>query len=248
MTCGKVMFLVTLMSVQLRPFYRSSSRQIHGFQPTLFSQKCELSSRVPSGTSIQIHHNGRHHWVTSTTIGWSRTCQAWIFVSRDVFTVDGNLPPSLECHVTQIYGTVTSTNQLRVEISSVQQQDGDIDCGLFAIAFATEWPLEETLHTCSTSKIPWETTLFGAWRLTRWSHLRSWHVAGELLSVGLLLLHSIVCVDCLKAKTTWWNANNASSGFTTRVWERRAMKRPTSGVALTAYKKPSKLKNLNQFK
>ena len=43
--------------------------KIHGFQPTLFSQKCELSSRVPSGTSIQIHHNGRHHWVTSTTIG-----------------------------------------------------------------------------------------------------------------------------------------------------------------------------------
>ena len=71
---------------------------------------------------------------------------------------------------------------------------------------------------------------------------------GELMFVGLLLLHSIVCVDCLKAKTTWWNANNASSGFTIRVWEWRAMKRPTSGVAMAACKKAHKLKNLNQFK
>ena len=70
---------------------------------------------------------------------------------------------------------------------------------------------------------------------------------GELMFVGLLLLHSTVCVDCLKAKTTWWNVNNASSGFTTRVWERRVMKSPTSGVVLAAYKKPCKLKNLNQF-
>ena len=52
--------------------------------------------------------------------------------------MDKNLPPSLECQVAQIYGTATSTNLLRVEISSVQQQDGDKDCGLFAIAFATE--------------------------------------------------------------------------------------------------------------
>ena len=66
--------------------------QIRGFQPTLFSQKCELFNRVPSGASIQIHHNGKHHWVTSTTIGRSRTFQARIFDSRDVFTRDGIYP------------------------------------------------------------------------------------------------------------------------------------------------------------
>ena len=66
--------------------------------------------------------------------------------------------------------------------------------------------------------------------------------------IELLLLHSIVCVDCLKAKTTWWKVHNASSGFSTHVWEWRAMKRPTSGIALAACKNPCKLKNLNQFK
>ena len=75
--------------------------QIRCFQPTLFSQKCEPFNRVPSGASVQIHHNGKHHWVTSTNMGRSRTCQARILDSRDVFTGDGNLPPSMELQQAQ---------------------------------------------------------------------------------------------------------------------------------------------------
>ena len=65
--------------------------QFKGLQPTLYSQALHKFQEHPEGSdSIQIHHTGTFHWVTSTTIGRPRCAMARIMDSKSA----GNRVPN----------------------------------------------------------------------------------------------------------------------------------------------------------
>ncbi|XP_070549612.1 uncharacterized protein [Ptychodera flava] len=84
--------------------------------------------RSISVESIQIHYNGHGHWVTSSNVGG----KVQIFDS----SFGGHIPDELLKQVTHIYGL--NKHSCSIECPPVQQQVGNKDCGLFAIAFAVE--------------------------------------------------------------------------------------------------------------
>ncbi len=107
------------------------SNDIGGLQSANLSQTKFV--RVTKSDSIQIHNTGNLHWVTTTSIGKPRSCQARVCDSLAPSTISS----SLATQIAQIYGT-GNQGKLVVEISPVQQQEKGVDCGLFAIAFATD--------------------------------------------------------------------------------------------------------------
>ena len=62
-----------------------------------------------------------------------RSCRARILDS-----MSGDLSSSMQCQLAKICGVTGKSDTMRVEISPVQQQARSTDCGLFAIAFATD--------------------------------------------------------------------------------------------------------------
>ena len=72
-------------------------------------------------------------WVTTTSIQLPCSRQAKLFDSRS----SGSLTSSLQTQIAQIYGQ-RKHGKICVNVNPVQQQHGGVDCGLFAIAFATE--------------------------------------------------------------------------------------------------------------
>ena len=103
-----------------------------GFQLTNYSQNCE-KFKAACSNSIQIHNTGTFHWVVSTSIGCPRSCRA-----RVLDSMSGDISSSMQCQLAKIYGGTGKSDSIRMELSPVQQQAGAADCGLFAIAFATD--------------------------------------------------------------------------------------------------------------
>ena len=104
---------------------------LDGLQLTVLSQNngfCPVSSE-----SIQIHHTGKFHWVTSCSIG------GHIAVYDSKYTV-GDLSPSLQVQLAQIYRLAIQEEDgdkcLEIKVPAVQQQRGKVDCGVFAVAYA----------------------------------------------------------------------------------------------------------------
>ena len=84
--------------------------------------------------SVQIHHTGHFHWVTSCSVGG----EIQVYDSR--FAV-GPLSPSLQIQLAQIYRVSVQEEEdvdkiLTVKVPAVQQQTGKVDYGILAIAFA----------------------------------------------------------------------------------------------------------------
>ena len=102
---------------------------IGGLQLTYYNDPRSFSC----ADGVQIHHTSQYHWITSTSIGSQRTCSAKVFDSM----WNNELTAESEVQLAQIYGE-KNEDLLRVEICSVHQQDGGVDCGIFAIAFATD--------------------------------------------------------------------------------------------------------------
>ena len=83
--------------------------------------------------SCQIHHTGTDHWITSaqdTSDG-----QIIIFDSSQGF--NPRLSKSVEMQLFALYGKGKS--QLEVIFPRIQQQSNGVDCGVFSIAYATEF-------------------------------------------------------------------------------------------------------------
>ena len=108
---------------------------LNGLQSPLLSQNngfCPVTSE-----SIQIHHTGNFHWVTSCSIGGN----IQLYDSR---FKGGNLSSSLQVQLAQIYKTCITKEEdeedgykfLEINAPAVQLQQGVKDCGVFAIAFA----------------------------------------------------------------------------------------------------------------
>ena len=106
--------------------------ELSGFQLTNYSQRYD-KFQLASNNSIQIHHTDAFHWAVSTSIRRPKSCRARILDS-----MSGDLSSSMQCQLAKIYGVTGKSDTMRVEISPVQQQAGSTDCGLFAIAFATD--------------------------------------------------------------------------------------------------------------
>ena len=109
---------------------------INGFQETtlapVFSNGKWTSStgfQAQDPPCVQIHHNGRDHWVMSIQIE-----------NGDIYFLDSlglKINTSLEFQLCKIYGQ--NKNRILIKIPEVQKQDNSIDCGLFAIANAVEF-------------------------------------------------------------------------------------------------------------
>ncbi len=80
-------------------------------------------------SAVQIHYNGAVHWVASSNVGGE--LKLYDSKAADV------LPSSIDEQLAAIYqGHRGSTDALMVTRVPVQQQEGGVDCGLFAVAFA----------------------------------------------------------------------------------------------------------------
>ncbi|XP_053377467.1 uncharacterized protein LOC128547884 isoform X1 [Mercenaria mercenaria] len=90
--------------------------------------------------SCQIHHNHKDHWVTS------------IQHNDSIYLIDslGNerpndriIPDGLKIQLSQIYGK--NEEGFDITVPLVQKQDNSIDCGLFAVAYATSYCIRQKL-------------------------------------------------------------------------------------------------------
>ena len=98
-----------------------------GLQPTLLGQN--LSFEVVEPPFVQILHVGNNHWMT--VIGITQTLvKAYDSLYRC-------LAPCVSMQAASIMKSASDFITFRVE--STQMQQGGIDCGLFAIAYATEF-------------------------------------------------------------------------------------------------------------
>ena len=91
-----------------------------GLQDPVFGQK-SFNRNPMNVDSVQVVHTGALHWVTVARVG------------NDVFIYDSlnSRKPAartLEA-INQLFGQISYT------LSRVQQQEGGVDCGLFALAF-----------------------------------------------------------------------------------------------------------------
>ena len=103
---------------------------IGGLQSSCISQDNHFTRITSPG--IQIHHTGCYHWVTTTSIESSHMCRVRLFDS-----LSGSIPSSLKTQIAQLYGA-SIDSKVCLEVSPAQQQVGGADCGVFAIAFATD--------------------------------------------------------------------------------------------------------------
>ena len=100
---------------------------IGGWQDTLL---CQTSFSAVTDESVQIHHTGKNHWVCSTSInGHLRVYDS---------SSSKNITSSMEIQLAECYQTLATDRTLAVELPPAQTQQGGVDCGLFAIAFAYE--------------------------------------------------------------------------------------------------------------
>ena len=85
--------------------------------------------------SVQIHHTGNFHWVTSVKL------------DGEIYVLDslskGKLTASLQIQLASIYGS--DYKKLHVKIPHIQQQTISVDCEIFANANAEQFCLPTTM-------------------------------------------------------------------------------------------------------
>ena len=113
-------------------FPQMNGFQYTGYAPLYRDKKWEYSLQMTSQQppSVQIHHTGHDHWITS-----------FQDQQREVYVLDSKNPRhtlsgSTEIQLSKVYGN--EKNILHVKIPPVQQQGNSVDCGVFAIAFMVE--------------------------------------------------------------------------------------------------------------
>ena len=113
---------------------------------------CQASGFTPTQyPSVQIHHDPqRQHWITSSTVRQrvevadslsngtlsSRQSQQWIAQSTDSLS-NGTLSRSIQDQLNQKYSCLAVDG-----ILPVRQQDNSVDCGVYAIANAIEFVVD----------------------------------------------------------------------------------------------------------
>ena len=104
---------------------------LSGFMPTYFEQKMSAYKHIDGSTPlIQVILVGQSHWVTVSNVN----CDA------DTITIYDSLYPTISkqtcqhiCHFWKSKG-----KEATFKLANVQRQPNGSDCGVFALAFATE--------------------------------------------------------------------------------------------------------------
>ena len=129
--CNIIDFAQQLLQQQ---FPSVNGLQFTGYAPILentgkWTYSLQITREIPP--SVQIHHTGHAHWVLSIQD-----------TSGTVFLLDSKNPrqtvsASTQIQMSRIYSS--NGNVIPVNLPTVQQQTNSIDCGVFAIAYATEF-------------------------------------------------------------------------------------------------------------
>ena len=102
---------------------------VSGPQDPAYAEK-PSSFTVQGNGSIQIHHNGINHWLTST-------CRKGVVKVYDSLWMT-NISPSVLLQLGAKYREKARRGSLDVDICHVEHQRGSSDCGLYAVAYATD--------------------------------------------------------------------------------------------------------------
>ena len=124
-----------------------------GLESTLLAQSCRgFSVQVDnSALVVQIHHTGADHWVTSMR-GYG---DDEVKVYDSLLTFDRHSRPlmtqSLKVQLAQIYRS--SGNEIAVLYPEMTRQNNAVDCGVFALATATDICFGRDPAQCSYDKL-----------------------------------------------------------------------------------------------
>lgn len=101
--------------------------EVRGLKSPVMGQS--LSFPVTDPPFVQILHVGENHWMTVVALD-----KTTVHVYDSMFRCVGTCVSMQSASMLQ-----SSEDHISFRIQNVQIQDGGVDCGLFAIAFATEY-------------------------------------------------------------------------------------------------------------
>ena len=106
---------------------RKQFPNIGGWQDTLL---CQTSFTSIAEESVQVHFTGKNHWVCSSSIGG--------YVRMYDSATSKNLTSSMKVQLSECHKSLAKYKRLAIELPPAQIQQGGVDCGLFALAFACD--------------------------------------------------------------------------------------------------------------
>ena len=116
-----------------------------GLQDIALSEHYGLDVIKKDKPFIQVLYNGSAHWICVFNSDRNRsannTCYIWDSLSR------GKITKNVEKKICALL--LCKEPVIKVVINSVQQQGNDVDCGVFAIAYATSPAFGENRLLCS---------------------------------------------------------------------------------------------------
>ncbi len=124
-----IIFVTSILIKRLWPFV---DREIHGFRS---SQSKSLSSPF-----IQVLQVKRSHWITVSTLH----CDPGVVKVYD--SLNNTIDLSTKCQIAAIMRC--SESAIKLEFVNIQRQPNGSDCGLFALAVATELVQQRTPEWC----------------------------------------------------------------------------------------------------
>lgn len=112
---------------------QSEQSKIHGWMDTQCSRRKDLFPAVPPNSHfIQILHVNESHWITISNVGKGARNMVYIYDSMSPSSV----PLDLQLVICSILKPQTRT--VSFGVVDVLSQTNGVDCGLYAIAFATD--------------------------------------------------------------------------------------------------------------
>ena len=105
---------------------------LKGLQNTIYgqeSEKFESRFRSLNGDGMQFHNDGDNHWLLSASAG------------KEVYLFDSlkaKPTKNLQSQLFKVYKECVQSGKMKIKYQNVCCQEGYSDCGLFAIAFATD--------------------------------------------------------------------------------------------------------------
>eukprot|EP00731_Ephydatia_muelleri_P017503 Em0010g601a len=177
---------------------------ISSFQSPLLGRV--LQFEPASHNAVQIHHT-EGHWVCSSNIGAK---QGEVLLMDSLVSSPSD---SLLLQLAQIYQAAPDVQNMSIRVLPVQQQKGSKDCGLFAVAFATELcsgedPTRAVFKQCSMRQHLYNCLEAG--EISRFpqytkKELRSLPKnTAKHSTLKTLTKNFSVCVVCLSAMTNAW--------------------------------------------
>ena len=116
-----------------------SESKISGWQSTQCCKREKLFSAIPPYTPfIQILHVANSHWITTTNISQNGEHHADTVCLYDSMAVGSSASPSVVRYICSFFKPPSKCKAVRFDTMNIAGQKNSSDCGLHAIACATE--------------------------------------------------------------------------------------------------------------